>query len=62
MGLFTGNKDEIKKVTINLDLKKDVKKLQKLLEEGWEILSEHKRGALQWKHGQIDYVLIKRKK
>jgi hypothetical protein len=52
-------KTEIKVLTVNLQRKKEVEKLVRLQSEGWKIQSEHKRGALEWKPGQIDYVLIK---
>jgi len=50
-------KVETKSVTIDIARKSGAKQLVKLQEEGWEIVSEHKRGALQWKPGQVDYVL-----
>jgi hypothetical protein len=48
-----------KKVTLDISTRRGARKLVKLQEQGWEIVSEHKRGALAWKPGQVDYVLKK---
>lgn len=61
MGLFS-KKDEIKRIAVNVSYKKDLKKLQRYLDDGWEILSEHRRSALSWKPGWIDYVLVRKRK
>ena len=52
-------KQQVKKVTLDIRRKKDAKKLAKLLEDGWVIVSQHKRSLLQWKPGWIDYVLTR---
>ena len=48
-----------KTLTINPARKAEAKKLNKLLDEGWEIVSQQKRGLFEWKPGQVDYVLRK---
>ncbi len=52
-------RQKVKKVTLNIRLKSGSRKLNKLLADGWVIQSQHKRGALEWKPGQVDYVLTK---
>ena len=52
-------KTETKKVTLAINTKAGARELVKLREQGWEVVSEHKRGALEWKPGQIDYVLTR---
>jgi len=54
-----GAKAKVKKVTIDIRTRGGAKKLANLKADGWEILSEHKRGVLEWKPGQVDYVLTK---
>lgn len=54
-----GKKMKVKKVTLNISSRSGAKKLAGYKADGWEILSEHKRGALEWKPGQVDYVLTK---
>lgn len=54
-------KAEVKRVTLDIARKKDAKKLAALVADGWEILSEHKRGLMEWSPGQIDYVLTRKK-
>lgn len=52
-------KPQVKKVTLDIRRKSGAKKLAELRAQGWEILSEHKRGIGDWKPGQVDYVLTK---
>lgn len=52
-------KPQVKKVTLNIGSKAGAQKLANLKAEGWEIISEHKRSILEWKPGQVDYVLTK---
>jgi len=52
-------KIETKRVTLDIARKKGAEELVKLRAEGWQVLSEHKRGALQWRPGQVDYVLTR---
>ena len=49
-------KTEIKRVTLDISSKKGAKELVKLQSEGWEVVTEHKRGLFEWKPGQVDYV------
>ncbi|MCG7284958.1 hypothetical protein MHY85_03095 [Cellulomonas sp. ACRRI] len=53
------SKTDTKRVTLDIARKKGAKELVRLREEGWEVVSEHKRGAFQWKPGQVDYVLTR---
>jgi len=53
------SRPKTKKVTLNIRRKSEARKLAKLLADGWVIASEHKRGALSWKPGYVDYVLTK---
>nr|DAJ17723.1 MAG TPA: Protein of unknown function (DUF2674) [Siphoviridae sp. ctvS314] len=53
------NRPKTKKITLDIRRKSEARKLTKLLAEGWVIVSEHKRGALSWKPGYVDYVLTK---
>ena len=55
-----GKKPAIKTVTLDMKSPLAKRKLSNLLADGWEILDSQKRGALQWKPGQIDYTLIKK--
>lgn len=55
-----GKKPVIKTVTLDMKSPLAKRKLSKLLVDGWEILDSQKRGALQWKPGQVDYTLIKK--
>lgn len=52
-------KIETKQVTLHIGTRKGAKELSKLLADGWQIVSEHKRGILEWKPGQVDYVLTR---
>lgn len=52
-------KPKTKTLTLDIRRKSEARKLTKLLEDGWVIVSEHKRGALEWKPGQVDYILKK---
>lgn len=55
----TRGKVETKRVTLDIARKKGANELSRLLADGWQIISEHKRGALQWKPGFVDYVLTR---
>lgn len=62
MGLFgrksnDGPRAEVKQVTIDTGSQEGAVELVKLQEEGWEIVSQQKRGAFEWKPGQTDFVL-----
>ena len=46
-----------KRVTLNPRSKSHVRKLGRLLADGWVIVSEHKRGLLSFSPGFVDYVL-----
>lgn len=48
-----------KSITLSSTSRFDVQKLAELQAEGWQIISQHKRGLAQWKPGQIDYVLTR---
>ena len=50
-------KVEVKKVRIDISTKRGAKELVALKQDGWEVISEHKRGALEWFPGQVDFVL-----
>lgn len=50
-------KVETKQVTLDIRHNKGARELVKLQEQGWEIVSEHKRGLLDFSPGQVDYVL-----
>lgn len=50
---------EVKRATIDIGTKKGARQLAKLLADGWEIQSEHKRSIAQWKPAQVDYVLTR---
>ena len=50
-------KIETRTVTLNISNKRDAKKLVELKMDGWEVVSEHKRGLLEFKPGQVDFVL-----
>lgn len=52
-------KKKVTTITINPAQRSGQKKLEKMLNGGWRIVSESRRGALQWKPGQVDYVLEK---
>lgn len=52
---------ETKRVTLDIARRGEAKKLTKLISEGWAVVSEHKRGILEWKPGQVDYVLMRTK-
>lgn len=52
-------KVQVKHETIDIRTKAGAKKLVKLQEHGWEIVSEHTRSTWSWKPGQVDYVLKK---
>ncbi len=54
-------KSEVKKVRLDLRSKGGAKKLAKLIDEGWIIQSQQKRGALQTFPGQTDVVLTRPK-
>lgn len=53
------SKKDIKTFTIPITTARGRKQLQKLLSDGWVIVSEHKRGMFEWKPGQVDYVMRK---
>ena len=57
-GLGMGKK-KVTTITINPAQRSGQKKLEKMLNGGWRIVSESRRSALQWKPGQVDYVLEK---
>lgn len=48
-----------KRITLNPRSKSHARKLGKLLDDGWVIVSEHKRGLLSFSPGFVDYVLTK---
>lgn len=50
---------ETKQVTLDIGTRRGAKELSKLLQAGWTVVSEHKRGLMQWKPGQVDYVLTR---
>jgi len=52
-------KVETKRVTLDIARKKGANELAHLLADGWKVITEHKRGALQWKPGYVDYVLTR---
>ena len=52
-------RQKVKKVTLNIRRKSGSRKRSTVLADGWVIQSQHKRGALEWKPGQVDYVLTK---
>ena len=52
-------KVETKRVTLDIARKKGAQELVRLREQGWQVISEHRRSALQWKPGQVDYVLTR---
>ena len=54
-------KIETKTVTLNISKKKDAKELVKLTQDGWVVISEHKRGIMEWKPLQVDFVLTRTK-
>lgn len=49
-----------KRITLDIRTKSGARKLAALVADGWVIISEHKRGLLEWKPGQVDYVLTKK--
>lgn len=49
-----------KRITFDIRTKSGARKLAALVADGWVIISEHKRGLLEWKPGQVDYVLTKK--
>lgn len=55
----TKRKTETRRVTLDPARKKHAQELAELVADGWQILTEHKRGALQWKPGYVDYVLTR---
>lgn len=50
-------KFETKRVRLALNTNRGAKELVKLQEDGWEIVSQHKRGLMQFSPGQVDFVL-----
>lgn len=50
---------QTKRVTIDIRRRRGARRLAALLDDGWTVVSEHKRGILQWKPGQVDYVLTR---
>lgn len=50
---------QTKKITLNPGRRKDARKLTRLLDDGWVIVSQHKRGLLSWKPGWVDYILTR---
>ncbi len=52
---------ETKRVTLDIATKKGARELVKLRDEGWEVVSEHKRGTMEWKPGQVDFVFSRTK-
>lgn len=49
----------MKTLTLEPKNRSHMKKLEEHLNDGWEIVSQEKRGLIAFKPGQIDYVLRK---
>ena len=54
-------KFESKHVRLDTAHKSGARKLNALLSDGWEVVSQQKRGALEWHPGQVDFVLRRQK-
>ena len=48
-----------KRITLNPRSNSHARKLGRLLDDGWVIVSEHKRGLLSFSPGCVDYILTK---
>lgn len=50
---------KVKTMTLSIDVKSGLqrKKLERLLNEGWRVVSSNKRSALSWGPNKTDYVL-----
>lgn len=53
------SKKNAKRITLDPSRKSHARKLAALLEDGWVIVSQHKRSIMSWKPGWVDYTLVR---